>query len=151
MKHIYKDDHCVPTLGELTDRISTRMIELADDIDMSVAMAVCAIAFVKKLLRSLLFNDLLFWQQVYYSLEFFFGKAHWIRVFICCRDHDGSLDNLYKFLIDDPASVRTALGKLVYDRLISQEFNSSQSSLKGRFSLESYLLYGHYACCYQQN
>lgn len=51
MKHIYKDDHCVPTLGELTARISTRMIELADDIDMSVARAVCAIAFVKKLLR----------------------------------------------------------------------------------------------------
>lgn len=74
LKHIYKDDHCVPTLGELTDRISTRMIELADDIDMSVAMAVCAIAFVKKLLRSLLFNDLLFWQQVYYSLEFFLGR-----------------------------------------------------------------------------
>lgn len=49
MRSIYKVDDDVPTLGELTNRISNRMIELADDMEVSVA--VCAIGLVKKLLR----------------------------------------------------------------------------------------------------
>ena len=39
----------MPTLGLFTERFSGRMIELADDIDVSVA--VCAIGLVKQLLR----------------------------------------------------------------------------------------------------
>lgn len=39
----------MPTLGLFTERFSNRMIELADDIDVSVA--VCAIGLVKQLLR----------------------------------------------------------------------------------------------------
>jgi cohesin complex subunit SA-1/2 len=42
-------DDNVPTLGLFTERFSNRMIELADDIDVSVA--VCAIGLVKQLLR----------------------------------------------------------------------------------------------------
>lgn len=41
----------MPTLGLFTERFSNRMIELADDIDISVA--VCAIGLVKELLRLL--------------------------------------------------------------------------------------------------
>lgn len=40
----------MPTLGLFTERFSSRMIELADDIDVSVAVQ--AIGLVKQLLRS---------------------------------------------------------------------------------------------------
>lgn len=53
-------DDNVPTLGLFSERFSGRMIELADDIDVSVA--VCAIGLVKQLLRSkfqTFFNDIL--------------------------------------------------------------------------------------------
>lgn len=53
-------DDNVPTLGLFTERFSGRMIDLADDID--VPVAVCAIGLVKQLLRSELqtfFNDIL--------------------------------------------------------------------------------------------
>lgn len=53
-------DDDVPTLGLFTERFSGRMIELADDIDVSVA--VHAIGLVKQLLRSdfqTFFNDIL--------------------------------------------------------------------------------------------
>jgi len=43
-------DDNVPTLSLFTERFSGRMIELADDIDVSVA--VHAIGLVKQLLRS---------------------------------------------------------------------------------------------------
>lgn len=39
----------MPTLSLFTERFSNRMIELADDVDVSVA--VCAIGLVKQLLR----------------------------------------------------------------------------------------------------
>lgn len=42
-------DENVPTLGLFTERFSNRMIEMADDVDMSAA--VCAIGLVKQLLR----------------------------------------------------------------------------------------------------
>lgn len=49
LKKLYDGDDNVPTLGLFTERFSNRMIELADDIDVSVA--VCAIGLVKQLLR----------------------------------------------------------------------------------------------------
>lgn len=49
LQNLYEVDDNVPTLGLFTERFSTRMIELADDIDISVA--VCAIGLVKQLLR----------------------------------------------------------------------------------------------------
>lgn len=49
LQNIYEVDDNVPTLGLFTERFSNRMIDLADDIDVSVA--VCAIGLVKRLLR----------------------------------------------------------------------------------------------------
>lgn len=49
LQNLYEVDDNVPTLGLFTERFSSRMIELADDIDISVA--VCAIGLVKQLLR----------------------------------------------------------------------------------------------------
>lgn len=49
-------DDNVPSLGLFTERFYKRMLELADDIDISVA--VCAIGLVKQLLRYFLsFED----------------------------------------------------------------------------------------------
>lgn len=98
LKKLYDVDDNVPTLGLFTERFSNRMIELADDIDVSVA--VCAIGLVKQLLRHQLLPD----------------------------DDFGPL---YDLLIDDPAEIRRAIGELVYDHLIAQKFNNSQSSSKG--------------------
>lgn len=52
LQNLYEVDDNVPSLGLFTERFSNRMIELADDIDISVA--VCAIGLVKQLLRYLL-------------------------------------------------------------------------------------------------
>ena len=49
LQKLYDEDDNVPTLGLFTERFSNRMIELADDIDNTVA--VCAIDLVKQLLR----------------------------------------------------------------------------------------------------
>lgn len=49
LQNLYEVGDNVPTLGLFTERFSNRMIELADDIDVSVA--VCAIGLVKLLLR----------------------------------------------------------------------------------------------------
>lgn len=49
LQKLYEVDENVPTLGLFTERFSGRMIELADDVDISVA--VCAIGLVKQLLR----------------------------------------------------------------------------------------------------
>ena len=54
LQNLYDVDDNVPTLGLFTERFSNRMIELADDIDISVA--VCAIGLVKQLLRYLLLS-----------------------------------------------------------------------------------------------
>uniref|UniRef100_A0A2P2M8D1 SCD domain-containing protein n=1 Tax=Rhizophora mucronata TaxID=61149 RepID=A0A2P2M8D1_RHIMU len=98
LQNLYAVDNYVTTLGLFTERFSNRMIELADDIDVSVA--VCAIGLIKQLLRhQLLPND--------------------------------DLGPLYDLLIDDPAEVRRAIGELVYDHLIAQKFNSSQSVSRG--------------------
>lgn len=55
LQNLYEVDDNVPSLGLFTERFSSRMIELADDIDISVA--VCAIGLVKQLLRHQLLND----------------------------------------------------------------------------------------------
>ncbi|XP_038879338.1 sister-chromatid cohesion protein 3 [Benincasa hispida] len=98
LQNLYEVDDNVPTLSLFTERFSNRMIELADDIDVSVA--VCAIGLVKQLLRHQLLAD-------------------------------DDLGPLYDLLIDDPPEIRHAIGALVYDHLIAQKFNSSQSSRRG--------------------
>ncbi|XP_050237428.1 sister-chromatid cohesion protein 3 [Mercurialis annua] len=55
LQSLYDVDDNVPTLGLFTERFSNRMIELADDIDVSVA--VCAIGLVKQLLRHQRLSD----------------------------------------------------------------------------------------------
>ncbi|KAI3425528.1 SCD domain-containing protein [Psidium guajava] len=55
LQNLYEVDDNVPTLGLFTERFSNRMIELADDIDVSVA--VCGIGLVKQLLRHQLLPD----------------------------------------------------------------------------------------------
>lgn len=49
LQNLYEVDDNVPSLGLFTERFYKRMLELADDIDISVA--VCAIGLVKQLLR----------------------------------------------------------------------------------------------------
>ncbi|CAL9237342.1 unnamed protein product [Arabidopsis halleri] len=55
LRKLYETDENVPTLGLFTERFSNRMIEMADDVDMSAA--VCAIGLVKQLLRHQLIPD----------------------------------------------------------------------------------------------
>ncbi|KAK6164775.1 hypothetical protein DH2020_001639 [Rehmannia glutinosa] len=93
-----KVDDYVPSRDLLTKRFYKRMIELADDIDISVS--VCAIGLVKQLLRHQLVPD-------------------------------KELGPLYDLLIDDPADVRHTIGALVYDHLIAQKFNKTQSRSTG--------------------
>lgn len=50
---------------------------------------------------------------------------------IFCRHQlvpEEELSSLYDLLIDDPPEIRRAIGALVYDNLIAQRLNSSQSS-----------------------
>ena len=49
LQKLYEVDDNVPSLGLFTERFCSRMIELADDIDISVA--VTAISLLKHLLR----------------------------------------------------------------------------------------------------
>lgn len=49
LQNLYEVDDNVPSLNLFTERFYKRMLELADDIDISVA--VCAIGLVKQLLR----------------------------------------------------------------------------------------------------
>ncbi|XP_062087056.1 sister-chromatid cohesion protein 3-like isoform X2 [Humulus lupulus] len=105
LQKLYDEDDNVPTLGLFTERFSNRMIELADDIDNTVA--VCAIGLVKQLLRHQLLPD-------------------------------DDLGPLYDLLIDEPPEIRHAIGALVYDHLIAQKFNSSQSG-EGSNSSEVHL------------
>ncbi|KAI4301329.1 hypothetical protein L6164_034617 [Bauhinia variegata] len=55
LQDLYEVDDNVPTLGLFSERFSNRMIELADDIDVSVA--VCAIGLVKQLIRHQLLSE----------------------------------------------------------------------------------------------
>ncbi|VFQ79972.1 unnamed protein product [Cuscuta campestris] len=55
LQELYKLDDNVPSLGLFTERFYKRMIELADDIDISVA--VCGIGLVTQLLRLQLIPD----------------------------------------------------------------------------------------------
>ncbi|KAK6141303.1 hypothetical protein DH2020_024939 [Rehmannia glutinosa] len=98
LQNLYEVDDYVPSRDLLTKRFYKRMIELADDIDISVS--VCAIGLVKQLLRHQLVPD-------------------------------KELGPLYDLLIDDPADVRHTIGALVYDHLIAQKFNKTQSRSTG--------------------
>ncbi|KAL0389572.1 UNVERIFIED_CONTAM: Sister-chromatid cohesion protein 3 [Sesamum calycinum] len=98
LQNLYEADDNVPSLNLFTERFYPRMLELADDIDISVS--VCAIGLVKQLLRHQLVPD-------------------------------EELGSLYDLLIDDPPDVRRAIGALVYDHLIAQKFNDSQSRSTG--------------------
>lgn len=49
LQNLYEVNDNVPSLGLFTERFYKRMIELADDVDISVA--VCAIGLVKQLIR----------------------------------------------------------------------------------------------------
>lgn len=51
LQNLYEVDDNVPSLNLFTERFYKRMLELADDIDISVS--VCAIGLVKQLLRYL--------------------------------------------------------------------------------------------------
>lgn len=55
LQNLYEVDVNVPSLNLFTQRFYKRMLELADDIDISVS--VCAIGLVKQLLR---YNNLSF-------------------------------------------------------------------------------------------
>lgn len=55
LQNLYEVDDNVPSLGLFTERFYKRMLELADDIDISVA--VCALRLVKQLLRYQLVID----------------------------------------------------------------------------------------------
>lgn len=60
LQNLYDVDDNVPSLGLFTERFYKRMLELADDIDISVA--VCAISLVKQLLRYLSANPFCFFE-----------------------------------------------------------------------------------------
>ncbi|XP_047325464.1 sister-chromatid cohesion protein 3 [Impatiens glandulifera] len=104
LQSLYEVDDNVPSLGLFTERFSARMIELADDVDISVS--VCAIGLIKQLLRHQLLNE-------------------------------DDLGSLYDLLIDDPPEIRRAIGSLVYEHLIAQNFNSSQSHTRGEETASS--------------
>lgn len=55
LQNLYEVDDNVPSLGLFTERFYKRMLELADDIDISVA--VCALRLIKQLLRYQLVID----------------------------------------------------------------------------------------------
>ncbi|KAJ6827296.1 sister-chromatid cohesion protein 3 [Iris pallida] len=55
LQNLYEVDNNVPSLGLFTERFCNRMIELADDIDVSVAVS--AIGLLKQLLRHHLLPD----------------------------------------------------------------------------------------------
>lgn len=53
---------------------------------------------------------------------------------------DDDLGSLYDLLIDDPPEIRHAIGALVYDHVIAQKFNSSQSRSSGLVDGDSFFL-----------
>ncbi|CAL4982923.1 unnamed protein product [Urochloa decumbens] len=55
LQSLYEVDDNIPSLGLFTERFYTRMIQLADDIDVSVAVS--AIGLIKQLLRHQLLSD----------------------------------------------------------------------------------------------
>lgn len=124
LQNLYEVDNNVPSLGLFTERFCNRMIELADDVDVSVAVS--AIGLLKQLLR---FSSV--------SIHFIFLAAHFYNkncTFGFCRHQlltDNELGPLYDLLIDEPPMIRRAIGELVYDHLIAQKIKSSQSGSKG--------------------
>lgn len=64
---------------------------------------------------------------------------------------DEELGSLYDLLIDYPPEVRRAIGELVYDHLIAQRFNDSQSRSTGFFLscdfASGFLMHKHTRVC----
>lgn len=61
-----------------------------------------------------------------------------IGFLVCCRHQlipEDDLAPLYDLLIDDPPEIRHAIGALVYDHVIAQKTNSSQSGPRGLKSI----------------
>lgn len=58
LQSLYEVDGNIPSLGLFTERFYTRMIQLADDIDVSVAVS--AIGLIKQLLRCVFRQDIFF-------------------------------------------------------------------------------------------
>lgn len=72
---------------------------------------------------------------------------HWKLVLVCFRHQlipDDDLGPLYDLLIDDPPEIRHAIGALVYDHLIAQKFNTSQSGTKGFTYMNSIVPHANY-------
>lgn len=69
---------------------------------------------------------------------------------------DDHLGPLYDLLVVEPPEIRRAIGELVYDHLIAQKFNSSQSHPKGFlllilmfvFCAERFLVYSRHDIFY---
>lgn len=62
------------------------------------------------------------------------SKVSYVTSLANCRHQlvpDEELGSLYDLLIDDPPDIRRAIGALVYDHLIAQKFNCSQSHSSG--------------------
>lgn len=61
------------------------------------------------------------------------GAHTWVSMAHCRHQlvPDDDLGSLYDLLIDDPPEIRRAIGALVYDHVIAQKFNSSQSRSSG--------------------
>ena len=68
LQNLYEVDANVPSLNLFTQRFYRRMLELADDIDISVS--VCAIGLVKQLLR---YSNLRLYVYVCVYFPFFWG------------------------------------------------------------------------------
>lgn len=54
---------------------------------------------------------------------------------------DEELGSFYDLLIDDPPDVRRAIGALVYDHLIAQKFNNSQSISTGNYCFQMHQIF----------
>lgn len=67
-------------------------------------------------------------------LSYCLNGSHTLVSMVHCRHQlvpDDDLGSLYDLLIDDPPEIRRAIGALVYDHVIAQKFNSSQSRSSG--------------------
>lgn len=119
LQNLYEVDDNVPSLGLFTERFCSRMIELADDIDISVAVS--AIGLLKHLLR--------YKQLLWVVLKKILGKL--LKDLFLSRHQllgDEDLGPLYDLLIDESPLIRHAVGDLVYDHLIAQKFSSSHAT-----------------------
>lgn len=77
-------------------------------------------------------------------MSYYWNGAHKCVSMVHCRHQlvpDDDLGSLYDLLIDDPPEIRHAIGALVYDHVIAQKFNSSQSRSSGLAGGSSIFVY----------